>query len=413
VVRSRARAASGAAKPGAAKPGAGRQGAGKPSAGKPGAGKRGAGKPGVPAEPRTDGAARAPDEPEEASPAAPERHPLVRAGVYAWALVGIGLAALGTLYVVGLLRLVVVPLVLALFPAALLNPLQTRLTRAKVPPAVAALLVLLGVLGLLTAIVAILVPQVADEIPALAESVQTGLDQLQRFLDEGPLGIDPVVVQDTIGNLQTTIAESDILRTGVLGAAGALAEMTTMLLLLLVVLFFYLKDGDRIAAWLRSLFPRGARSDVSAIASAGWTTVGSYFRGQLFVAFVDGVFIGFGIYLIGVPLALPLGVLVFFGGLFPIVGAVVTGAVAVLVALASGGITLALMTLAIVIAVQQFESNVLAPLVLGKATAMHPLAVITALTIGGILLGMLGAFLAVPVAASLTRGIGHLREQHV
>ena len=142
-----------------------------------------------------------------------------------------------------------------------------------------------------------------------------------------------------------------------------------------------------------------------------WTTLGAYFRGQLLVALVDALAIGVALLVLGVPLALPLAVLIFFGGLFPIVGAVVTGALAVLVAMADAGLTMGLIVLGIVLAVQQLESNVLAPLVLGKATALHPLGVLTSLTAGGILLGVLGAFIAVPIAASLVRAIGYLRDR--
>lgn len=336
---------------------------------------------------------------------------MVRAGIYAWSIIGLAIASMAVLFVVGQLRLVVVPLVLALFPAALLAPVYRLVRRTGLPDALAALVVLLGSLGILVGVGFILVPQVADEMPRLSAQVQSGLTQLQDFLDSGPLGIDPQVIQTTIADLQTTIAESDVLRTGVLGAAGAVAEIATMLLLLLVVLFFYLKDGTGIAGWLRSLFPERVQDDVAEIGTRGWTTIGSYFRGQIFVALVDAVFIGIGLALLRVPLALPLGVLVFFASLFPIVGAIASGVIAVLVALAAGGPSTALFALLIVIGVQQLESNVLAPLVLGKATSLHPLAVLTSLTAGGILLGVLGAFLAVPVAASLARGVGYLREK--
>jgi putative heme transporter len=386
------------------------------------------------ASPADDGAAgapQAPDAPESAAaqppvPAVPPQldrprgpidalsgHPLLRLGLYAWASIGIGLGLLALLFVVGQVRLIVVPLVLALFPAALLAPVQKALLRLRLPPAVAALIVVLGGIGLLVGVGLILVPQVADEVPRLTAQVQAGLNDLQAYLDEGPFGIDPQAIRDGIEGIQEGIAESDILRTGVLGAAGAVAEITTMLLLMLVVLFFYLKDGTRIAEWGRSLFPRTVQHDVHEIGTLGWVTIGSYFRGQIFVALVDGVFIGIGIALLGVPLALPLGVLVFFASLFPIVGAVVSGALAVLVALASGGPGVALMALLIVIGVQQIESNLLAPLVLGKATALHPLAVITSLTAGGILLGVLGAFIAVPIAASIARSVGYLRQRRM
>nr|MBA2578793.1 AI-2E family transporter [Euzebyaceae bacterium] len=157
--------------------------------------------------------------------------------------------------------------------------------------------------------------------------------------------------------------------------------------------------------------PRRARADAEAIGARVWFTIGAYIRGQLVIAVVDAVLIGLGLWIVGVPLALPLAVLVFFGGLFPIVGAVAAGIVAVLVALATGGLTSALIVLAIVVAVQQVEGHLLAPIVLGKATELHPVAVIAALTAGAVLLGVLGAFLAVPIAASATRAVGYLRTR--
>jgi predicted PurR-regulated permease PerM len=363
----------------------------------------------------------APPSPAAGSPAAvppargddiPFQHPLIRAGQYAWALVGLALALVLIGIVVREVQLVVIPLILALFPAALLEPVMRLLRRAGVPSAIAALVVILSAFGLLYGLGRLLAPQIADEVPALQESVEEGLVELQAFLEDGPFGIDPVWIQDSLETLQDQVLESDILQTGVMGAAGAVAQIGTIMVLMLVVLFFYMKDGARIAAWARDLFPRSVREDVGAVGQLGWTTIGAYFRGQLLVAFFDAVFIGIGLAILQVPLALPLAVLVFFGGLFPIVGAVIAGAVAVLVALASGGWVVALIALGIVLAVQQIEGNVLAPLVLGKATEMHPLAVLTSLTAGGILLGVLGAFIAVPIAASLARAIGYLRARH-
>jgi putative heme transporter len=281
------------------------------------------------------------------------------------------------------------------------------------------LLVLLGSIALLVFIFQFIIGRAIAEAPRLSESVSQGWQELQAYLATGPLGIDPTWISDNIEALQEAIGESDIVRTGVLGAAAAVAEIVAMLLLLLVVLFFFLKDGARIGQWLRDLFPSETRNDVAAVANRAWTTIGAYIRGQLLVALVDGVFIGIGLAILAWQmdltllraLALPLGVIVFFGGLFPIVGAVITGVLAVLVALADGGFIAALIVLAIVVAVQQIESNVLAPVVLGKATALHPLGVITSLTAGGILLGVPGAFIAVPVAASLTHSIGYLRNR--
>jgi putative heme transporter len=149
--------------------------------------------------------------------------------------------------------------------------------------------------------------------------------------------------------------------------------------------------------------PETSRPRLRRAADRSWDTLGSYFRGQLLVALVDAVFIGIGLLILGVPLAVPLAVLIFFGGLFPIVGAVTTGALAVLVALADAGLTTALIVLGLVLLVQQLESNVLEPLILGKAIDLHPIVVLLAITTGAVTLGILGAFLAVPVAAIIGR----------
>jgi putative heme transporter len=356
---------------------------------------------------------------ERAEPAGPPdgwsellSHPLVRGGFYAWALIGLLAVAVAALFTVAQLRLVIVPILLALFPAALLTPVSGWLRRRGFPPGLAAVVTLLGSLALLVLVVQFIVVQVIDQWPRLAQSALQGFEALQAYLETGPLGIDPTWIRDTTDTAQERLFEADLVRTGVLGVAGAVAEIVAMTLLLLVVLFFYLKDGVRIAQWLRNLFPQRAREDVGAMGTRAWTTIAAYIRGQLLVALVDAVFIGIGLAILRVPLALPLAVLVFFGGLFPIVGAVVTGALAVLVALADRGLLIALIALAIVIVVQQIESNVLAPMVLGKATELHPLAVLTSLTAGGILLGVLGAFIAVPITASLVRAIGYLRQRH-
>lgn len=341
--------------------------------------------------------------------------PLVRAGVYAWAFVGVITVGWLLLNVAGRLSLLVYPLLIALFPAALLSPVVDWLTRRRVPPALAALLTMLGALAVLVGGTVLLAPQIAAEAPGLADEVRGGIDQLealyQQAFDEGLMGWQPPWEPAEALAVAQEQGLRFLQRQGLAIAAG-LAEGLVGVILGLTALFFYLKDGHRIAAWARSLAPRSAATEVKGIGQAAWTTIGQYFRGQLFVALVDAVFIGLGLWLLGVPLVLPLTVLVFLGGLFPIVGAFISGAVAVLVALAAQGLGIALATLAVVVAVQQLESNVLAPIVLGRATALHPLAVIVALTAGGMLLGMVGAFLAVPIVASASKAVGIIRSRH-
>jgi putative heme transporter len=186
-------------------------------------------------------------------------------------------------------------------------------------------------------------------------------------------------------------------------------DFLTAVVLMIVIVFFVLKDGGRLWRGVADLLPGRYRSTVDEAAGRIWWTLGAYFRGQLLVALVDAIFIGLGLWLLGVPLALPLAVLVFFGGLFPIVGAFVTGLLAVLVALASEGLTTALLVLGLVVLVQQAESNLLEPLILSKVIALHPLVIILSITAGVLSFGILGAFLAVPFAAGVARVIDMAR----
>jgi len=338
-------------------------------------------------------------------------HPVVRSGAYAWGVIGILLLVVALARVVQSVSIVVIPLVLALFPAAVLAPLVQRLKRNGIRPALATTMVLLGSIALVAGLFALLAPQVEAELGDLGDRLVEGYEKAESFLAAGPFGFEPIVLDDLIDRARERLAETEGLGEGALEVAIVVAEGFAGLILALFALFFYLKDGERIAGWARDLFPQRVRADVQAIGDRVWFTIGAYIRGQLIIAFVDAVFIGIGLVVLRVPLALPLAVLVFFGGLFPIVGAVAAGIVAVLVALATGGIGIALLVLALIVAVQQLESHLLAPLVLGRATELHPLAVIAALTAGAVLLGVLGAFLSVPIAASGARAVGYLRQR--
>jgi len=336
--------------------------------------------------------------------------PTIRAGAYAWALLG-GVALLSVaVLALGRLEILVVPLLLALFPAALLAGLAARLRRV-VPPALAAAVVVLGFLALLSGTLALLAPAVASELGGLSDAALDGAEQVQAYLEAGPFGLQPVRVDDLIAQLQDRIADTEGLAGTVLGAASALAEGTAGLIFGVIALFFYLKDGPVIARWLRDLFPERLRPDAETIGSQTWLTMSGYIRGQLVIALVDAVLIGIGIWVLGVPLVIPLAVLVFFGGLFPIVGAVLSGLVAVLVALATSDPATALALLGVILVVQQVEGHILAPVVLGRAVSLHPLAVLASLAAGGALLGVLGAFIAIPLVGSATRAVGYLRTR--
>ena len=341
------------------------------------------------------------------------RRPFVRIGIYAWALVGIGLALWGLEQVVALVSVVVTPLILALFPAAILYP-PTRALKQFMPDALATLLVLLVFFGALAGLFTWLAPQVMDEFDNLTSDLQSGIDQLQDFVESGPFGLPEVETSQLVDQARERLTGSGIgsrLGSSALSVASSAATFGTSLILMLFALFFYLKDGPFLARALRNVFPRRFRADAAQIGTRAWNTVGGYIQGQLLIALIDAVFIGIGLLILGIPLAVPLAVFIFFGALFPIIGAFAGGALAVVVALASSGFTDALIVLAIIIGVQQLEGNVFAPVILGRAVELHPLVTISVLTAGAILLGVLGAFLAVPVTAAVFRAADYLRER--
>lgn len=336
-------------------------------------------------------------------------NPVVRGGIVAWSVVGIGAALALALVVVAELRFVVVPLIIVLFPAALLEPISGWLRRQGLAPALAALIVVVGFLVALVGVLGAIGWLIAGELDQVLTTMEEAYDDIRSWADE-TVNLSLPAIDELVEQVREWATGDDGVQSRATSAAATTLEVAASFLFGLVALFFYLKDGARIAAWVRDLFPRPARPHVHEIGDRAWFTLGAYFRGQIIVAAVDAVFIGLGLVLLGVPLALPLSILIFLGGLFPIVGAFTAGALAVLVALADGGIGIALAVLALNLVVQQVEGNVLEPLIVGRATALHPLAVIAAVTAGGLVLGILGAFLAVPLTAVVARAVGYLRE---
>lgn len=323
------------------------------------------------------------------------------------------LVVLGVGYLASRLSLVLVPLTLALFPATLLVPVTVWLKERGAPEALAAFTAIILGFAAIGAVVGLMVPLVQAELPGLVESASQGMDEVERSLEQGPL---PVQVDGVSGLLQRVadqLGGEDDGESGSGAAVGAVAaafEGLAGFVLLLVALFFYLKEGPRLVRGLVATAPPRARPWLETFGARVWDTVGPYFRGQLLVALVDAVFIGLGLVLLGVPLAVPLAVLVFFGALFPIVGSITAGALAVLVALADGGPTTGLLALGLIVVVQQVEGNVLQPVILGKVVHLHPLVVLLSLTAGAVLFGILGAFLAVPVAAVVARTVEEERD---
>ncbi|MFI5889625.1 AI-2E family transporter [Actinoplanes sp. NPDC051513] len=331
------------------------------------------------------------------------------AGSWAWRIILFVVAAYLLIRVVSLLRVVIIPVVVALLLAAMFEPVAAALRKRGMNRSLAAGLVLVTglvvVFGGLTLIVQTFISQLGD----LSAQVADGLNEVQSWLARGPLHLSQTQLSDGLASLQKSITDNQsALTSGALSTAATLGEVVAGFFLVLFTLFFYLRDGGQIWTFLCRLLPRDARIPVARAGHYSWHTLVSYVRATVLVAFVDAAGIGIGLAILRVPLALPLAALVFLGAFIPVIGATLTGAVAVLVALVTVGPVKALIVLGIVIAVQQLEGHVLQPMIMGRAVALHPLAVILSIATGVVVAGIIGGLVAVPLLAVLNTAIRYL-----
>ena len=326
-------------------------------------------------------------------------------------LVLIAVAAVGLGMLVGRLWTVVLPVLLALLLASVLWPPTAWLRRHRMPPAAAALLVLLGFLVVLFGILGGIAPSVTSQVGDIASQAVGGLQKVQSYVTGPPLNLADAQVDAAVQGLTDRLqASATTLASGVLSGVTAVGSALVTGALALVLTFFFLKDGPRFLPWLTGVVGQRAGRHLEPVLTRSWATLGSFIQGQAAVGLVDAVLIGIGLLVVGVPLALPLAVFTFFGGFVPIVGAFVVGALAVLVALVTKGTTAALIVLAIIFAVQQIEGNVLQPILQGRSLGLHPGLVLVAVAAGGGLFGIAGAFLSVPVAAVAAVVLRYLGE---
>ncbi|MGX9789148.1 AI-2E family transporter [Mycobacterium sp. MMS18-G62] len=333
--------------------------------------------------------------------------PLVRkTAAWAWRLLVILAAIVALLWAVKRLEILVVPVALATMLAALLLPLVDFLDRRGAPRGGAVALVLLGGIAVVGGILAFVVSQFIQGAPALVDQVSASIKGVGDWLTQGPLHIN----QQQIDSARKSAIEAlqnnqEKLTSGALSTAGTVTEIVTGALLVLFTLIFVLHGGRNIFAFVTKIFPTDVRERVRDAGRAGFHSLIGYVRATFLVALVDAVGIGTGLAIMSVPLALPLASLVFLGAFVPLVGAVVAGFLAVIVALIAKGVLYALITLGLIIAVQQLEGHVLQPLVMGRAVSIHPLAVVLAIAGGSVLAGIVGALLAVPTVAFLNSAV--------
>ncbi|MBK0419062.1 AI-2E family transporter [Leucobacter sp. CSA1] len=300
------------------------------------------------------------------------------------------------------LTTVVIPILLALIFASTFAPVMAWLRRRRVPDALATVIVLLGILLLLSGVGWLIVWAVRDQWDELSSQAQDGFFQVVDWVQTLPFAPDAAQIaewQDRAVEWTTEFLTSAQFGSGALAGVGIVANFVTGLVLMIVVLFFFLKDGPRIWHFLLRPFRGHHLARAERAGKKTVETLGSYVRGTASVAAVDAIGIGIGLAILQVPLALPLSVLVFMLSFIPLVGATVAGILAALVALVTHGLWSAVIVVGIVVLVNQLEGNLLQPVLMGRALKLHALVILLSLTIGTVLAGILGAVLAVPIAA--------------
>ena len=313
--------------------------------------------------------------------------------------------------IISSVQLVVFAFVVALLITALLQPTVARLMRHGVPRGPAtALTAILGfvIIGLLGWFVTW---QVMENIDDLSDQIQNGIDDLRNWLLKSPFHVTDKQINQIAKNLREAVgANTDQITSAGLEGVQVVVEALTGILLTFFSTLFLLYDGRRIWGWTLKLVPAAARPAVAGAGPRAWRTLTAYVRGTVLVALIDAVFIGIGIYFLKVPMAVPLAVFIFLFSFIPLVGAVASGALAVLVALVTQGVFTAVMTLVVVLAVQQIEGHILQPFILGRAVRVHPLAVVLTVATGGMVAGIGGAVVAVPLVAVTNTVVSYLKS---
>ena len=327
-----------------------------------------------------------------------ERSLLDRAASFSWRYLVVIAAFVVTVYAAGAIKVVVIPLLLGFFVAAVLSPPVQWFKRLGWSPLVAVWAGVGIVIPIVVGVVLLVVPSFVAGVGPLTDDFQAAADSFVGWLETGPLDLSETeidgYIQDAIDSFRANLGG---LTSGILGGAAVAVEVVTGAVLVLIISFFYMKDGDRA---YQALLRRARDPErVDAAVTAAWGTLGGYVRGLAIVGLVDAVFIAIGLLIVGTPLVLPLALLVFFGGFFPIVGAFLSGLLAVSVTFVNGGLVEALIVLGVVLAVQQVEGNVLHPIVFRRALSLHPLVILLAIAAGSVVFGIVGAFLAVPITA--------------
>ncbi len=337
--------------------------------------------------------------------------PLRIAAAWSWRLIVIGVVALAILSVLATLAPIVIPVAIALLIAAPLERVVTLLEYFRIPRALAAISVVLGIVVTVLGLAAVASTSVVASLGDLREKASRGLDTVAGWLADGPLNMSPEQIQDFRDRAGETLGASKSgLISKTLSLTTQVGALTAGAVIALFCLFFFLKEGRGLWLQVVTIVPERSRARVDYAAIAAWRMLAAYTKTSVFVAFVDATGIGLGAWILGSSLALPIAILVFLTSFLPLIGATISGSVAVLVMLVEGSWVKALIMVGIVMIVQFVEGNVLYPWLFGKATAMHPVAILLTIGSGTLIAGIPGAFFAVPVAALIKTFFDALRR---
>jgi putative heme transporter len=320
---------------------------------------------------------------------------------WSWRLIVVGAAIYLVLRVLASYVVLVAPVLIAVLLVALVLPVCDGLQRLRVPRAAAALITVVGVVAVVAGLATLVGTQVAGGFSQLQVEAEAGLAEVRDWLAGPPLNITTDQITALFAQARESLSGNrDQVLSGALAATSTAGHIVAGVFIALFSSYFFLAQGQLVWSWLVRLLPGQARLPMDQAGRRGWGTLTAFVRATVVVALTDALGIGLGAALLGVPLAVPLGVLVFLGAFVPVVGALVSGSVAVLIALVAVGPIKALLMLGVVVLVQQLESHVLQPFLLGRAVRVHPLAVILGIAAGALSAGILGALFAVPLIAT-------------
>ena len=368
-----------------------------------------------PSPPQADRPAPAPASASESAPApaaAPARRLVMNRALALLVRAAVVLAVGAVVWFVALalwqIALLVGALLAALLLTALLEPAAALLRRIGLPPSLAAAITTLALLGGLAGVGVVIYSRATTQLDGVGSLLTFAIDDLRQWLITGPLQLDPSRVQDL---RDLVVDQVQRLAPAPMASARTALRLLSGAILAVFAVFFLLKDGRDMWRWLLGWTPSHLQDRVNIGGTAAWKTLGGYVRGVVVVATIDAVGIGAALFVLDVPVWVSLTVLTFLGAFVPLLGATVAGAVAVLVTLVTNSVQDAVIVLVVVLVVQQIEGNVLQPLIMGRAVHLHPLAVLAAVTAGVLVIGVVGALVAVPLTAVVYQVVAALRER--